>query len=190
VVDINLHRVSCQGTNHEKDVSTKQHQAKTDARVLNTNGHTRRAQGIKAAKGQGPKEIDCCRTAKAGQDVKRRIVPERGLTFPKQARLRKRPEFLKLSRWGKKTHSPNFVIITRPNNQGGTRLGLTVSAKVGNAVVRNRLKRLLRECFRQNRHRITPTKDILIIAKKPAAELSFVEIESEFKKAVIDGDSR
>jgi ribonuclease P protein component len=118
------------------------------------------------------------------------MVAKRELTLPKPARLRKRPEFLNLSRWGKKTHSPNFVIITRPNDQGATRLGLTVSTKVGNAVVRNRLKRVLRECFRQNRHRISPTKDILIIAKKPAVELSFTEIESEFKKAVIDAGSR
>jgi ribonuclease P protein component len=117
-------------------------------------------------------------------------VSKRGFAFPKQARLRKRPEFLNLSRWGKKIHSPNFVIITRPNDQGATRLGLTVSAKVGNAVVRNRLKRLVRECFRRNCHQITPTKDILIIATKSAAELSLAEIETEFKRAVIDGGSR
>jgi ribonuclease P protein component len=112
------------------------------------------------------------------------------LSFPKHARLRKRSDFLKLSRWGKKTHSPNFVIITRPNHEGATRLGLTVSAKVGNAVVRNRVKRLLRECFRQYRHQVPPNKDVLIIARKAAAGLSFSEVESEFKNAVIDSRSR
>src|SRR5687768_14241023 len=104
------------------------------------------------------------------------------LSFPKHARLRKRSDFLKLSRWGKKTHSPNFVIITRPNHEGATRLGLTVSAKVGNAVVRNRVKRLLRECFRQWNHQIVPPRDTLVIAKPGAAKLSFSAVASEIRR--------
>ncbi|MGH7825302.1 MAG: ribonuclease P protein component [Candidatus Binatia bacterium] len=115
---------------------------------------------------------------------------EARLSFPKRARLRKRPEFLNLSRWGKKIHAPNFVIIIRPNNQGETRLGVTVSAKVGNAVVRNRVKRLIRECFRQHRQQIVPSKDVLIIARKGAASLSFSQVESEFRKAVVETGSR
>jgi ribonuclease P protein component len=118
------------------------------------------------------------------------MVAAGGVSFPKQARLRKRPEFQNLSRWGKKVHAPNFVIITRPNNRGETRLGVTVSGKVGNAVVRNRVKRLLRECFRRYRHQIIPSKDVLIIAREGAANLSFAEVESELKKSVMDSASR
>jgi ribonuclease P protein component len=65
--------------------------------------------------------------------------------FPKSARLRKRPEFLKLSRAGHKHQSANFVVISRPNDRAETRLGITVSGKVGNSVVRNRIKRQVRE---------------------------------------------
>ena len=102
-----------------------------------------------------------------------------GARFPKEARLRKRPEFTSLSRSGKKLHTANFVVITQATERAETRLGVTVSSKIGNAVVRNRVKRLVRECFRQLRHNIEPSRDVLIIARKGAANLSFAEVTQE-----------
>jgi ribonuclease P protein component len=113
-----------------------------------------------------------------------------GADFPKQARLRKRPEFLSLSRGGEKAHAPHFLIITQPNESGEARLGVTVSAKVGNAVGRNRVKRFLRECFRRYRHQIVPSKDVLIIARKGAINLSSREVESEIKDVLIENRGR
>src|ERR1700745_707480 len=104
--------------------------------------------------------------------------------FPKSARLRKRPQFLSLSRSGKKSHTPNFVVIHEKNDCGETRLGITVSGKVGNAVVRNRIKRLVREFFRRRRHELAPGLDILIIAKKTAAALSLASVENELAKSL------
>jgi ribonuclease P protein component len=109
-----------------------------------------------------------------------------GANFPKQARLRKRPEFLSLSRWGRKIYAPHFLIITKPNERGEARLGVTVSSKVGSAVVRNRVKRLLRECFRRYRHQIVPSQDVLIIARKSAVNLSWHEVESEIRDRLIE----
>jgi len=113
-----------------------------------------------------------------------------GAKFPKQARLRKRPEFLSLSRRGKKIYGPHFLIITKPNERGEARLGVTVSSKVGNAVVRNRVKRLLRECFRRHRHQIVPNQDVLIIARKGAVNLSWYEVESEIRDILIENRGR
>lgn len=113
-----------------------------------------------------------------------------GATFPKQARLRKRPEFLNLSRGGKKIYAPHFLIITNSNERGEARLGVTVSSKVGNAVVRNRVKRLLRECFRRYRHQIVPKQDVLIIARKSAASLSWYEVENEIRTILIENRGR
>ncbi len=107
-----------------------------------------------------------------------------GAGFPKQARLRKRPEFIHLSRSGKKQHTANFVIITRETDRSEARLGITVSSKVGNAVARNRVKRFVRECFRQWNHQIVPPRDILVIAKPAAANLSFSEVASEIRRCV------
>ena len=109
-----------------------------------------------------------------------------GAGFPKKARLRKRPEFLHLSRSGKKQHTANFVVITRETDRSEARLGITVSSKVGNAVIRNRVKRLLRECFRQWNRQIVPPRDILVIAKPGAANLSFLEVASEIRRWVTD----
>jgi ribonuclease P protein component len=113
-----------------------------------------------------------------------------GAKFPKQARLRKRPEFLSLSRWGKKVYAPHFLIITQLNERGEARLGVTVTSKVGNAVVRNRIKRLLKESFRRYRHRIVPSQDVLIIAKKDAVSLSWHEVDSEIREFLIENRGR
>jgi len=104
--------------------------------------------------------------------------------FPKSARLRKRPQFLRLSRSGKKSHTPNFVVICEHNDCGETRLGITVSGKVGNAVVRNRIKRLVREFFRRRRHELASGLDILVIAKKTAADVSLTSVENELGKSL------
>lgn len=92
--------------------------------------------------------------------------------FTKADRILKRSEFLRLSNFGKKFQSQHFVAIFSPGLFQRTRLGVTVVRKVGNAAIRNRIKRLAREYFRLNRHMITGCWDINIIAKTTAAELS------------------
>jgi ribonuclease P protein component len=92
--------------------------------------------------------------------------------FTKADRILKRSEFLRLSNFGKKFQNKHFVAIFSPGLFQRTRLGITVMRKVGNAAIRNRIKRLTREYFRLNRHMITGCWDINIIAKKKAAELS------------------
>ncbi|MGH7927178.1 MAG: ribonuclease P protein component [Candidatus Binatia bacterium] len=106
--------------------------------------------------------------------------------FPKSARLRKRPEFLRLSRTGRKIHSAHFVIVSGKNYGGETRLGITVSSKVGNAVVRNRIKRCLREFFRRRRHELGKGVDFLLIARDSAAELSSHDIAAEMSRSLIE----
>jgi ribonuclease P protein component len=62
-----------------------------------------------------------------------------------------------------------------------TRLGITVTRKVGNAVARNRIKRLVREVFRQHRARLPPGLDIVWVAKQQAAGASFAEVLDDFE---------
>jgi ribonuclease P protein component len=118
------------------------------------------------------------------------MVSGGGADFPKHARLRKRSEFLSLSRRGKKIYAPHFLIITKPNERSEARLGVTVSSKVGNAVVRNRVKRFLRECFRRYRHQIVPSSDVLIIARKEAVNISWHEVEKEICDILIENRGR
>jgi ribonuclease P protein component len=116
--------------------------------------------------------------------------PDEGAKFPKQARLRKRPEFLRVSHAGRKLRSSHFVIISESNEREETRLGVTVSAKVGNSVVRNRIKRLLREFFRRHRHKIAPNQDVLIIARKGAGDLSWRDVVDEIGEKLIRKGNR
>jgi len=110
------------------------------------------------------------------------MVPRGSEKFPKTARLKKRPEFLRLSRTGNKIHSANFIVISKKTDAAESRLGVTVSGKVGNAVVRNKIKRLVREYFRRQRELITAT-DTLVIARPSAKGVSYASVASELKKA-------
>lgn len=92
-------------------------------------------------------------------------------TFSKDDRILKRPEFLRLSRCGNKIQNRHFLIFYAPGRENRTRLGVTITKRVGNAVTRNRLRRLARECFRKGRHRFKGTWDISLIAKTTSADL-------------------
>jgi ribonuclease P protein component len=89
--------------------------------------------------------------------------------FPRTHRLLKRKDFLRLSRTARRVQNAHFILCFAPGQGDTVRLGVTVTRRVGPAVVRNRIKRLCREFFRLNRHRITGSRDILVIAKKQAA---------------------
>ena len=84
---------------------------------------------------------------------------------------------------GRKIHSGNFLLIWKDSALPAARIGITVSRKVGNAVVRNRIKRLVREFFRQNKEIFSPC-DYNIIAKRGAAFLKFNQISLELVAAL------
>lgn len=91
--------------------------------------------------------------------------------FRKTRRILDRSEFLELSRQGKKFQDNYFIVLCLPGKFAWTRMGVTVSRRVGNAVTRNRVKRLVREWFRHSR--FSGNWDVTIIAKKSAADLPF-----------------
>ena len=91
--------------------------------------------------------------------------------FTKADRLLKRNEFIRLSRVGKKIHTGSFLALYQQGAGERTRLGITVTKKVTNAPGRNRIKRLVRESFRLNRHSINGCWDINIVAKQKAASV-------------------
>lgn len=105
-------------------------------------------------------------------------------TFPKSARIRRRAEFLSLQREGKRRHTAHLVVIRRPGQHEESRLGVTVSTRVGNAVVRNHIKRLVREVFRHCRADLVPPMDIVVIAKPGADTLTYAQVAIEFARAI------
>jgi ribonuclease P protein component len=113
-----------------------------------------------------------------------------GESFPKRARLTQRSEFLSLSRHGRRVHTSHFVILSKANDAEQNRLGVTVTTRVGNAVVRNRIKRVVREFFRRRKEPILHGQDIVVIAKSGAEELSFGDVAAELDTALSQGKSR
>ena len=103
------------------------------------------------------------------------------LKFPSVYRLRRRKEFNETWNRGKKYHTDHFIVIILENKLGPTRLGITASRKVGGAVQRNRVKRLLREVFRTNYPVLKHPVDFSIIAKKGSTSLTYEEVQSEIK---------
>ena len=90
-------------------------------------------------------------------------------SFTKADRILKRSEFVALSKSGEKIQDTEFIAYFIPTQHGQSRLGVTVTKKVGQAVERNRIKRIVREFFRINRHCLSGRWDINIIAKRQSA---------------------
>lgn len=92
-------------------------------------------------------------------------------------------EYQRCYREGSRRQSTLFSLIFRPNATEQARLGTTVSRKVGNAVVRNRLKRWVRECYRRSpgRSNLKPV-DLVVQMKPAAAGASFTELQCELER--------
>jgi ribonuclease P protein component len=85
---------------------------------------------------------------------------------------------------GQRVSSRSFLVFGFPNAVGHARLGITVTRKIGTAVRRNRIKRLIREVFRRNRHRIGTALDLVVNAKAGIHERTYAELEAEFVSKV------
>ena len=99
--------------------------------------------------------------------------------FPATNRLRCSKDYQNAWAKGSRHHTTHFIIIVCPNNKDLTRLGITVSRKVGNAVCRNQIKRWLREYFRLHLRRLSVCLDISIVAKKTAGKVKHTDLVQE-----------
>lgn len=104
-----------------------------------------------------------------------------GEGFPKALRLLRRYEFLQVQEGGQKFSADCLLALVKRNGRASTRLGLTVSSKVGNAVVRVRLRRLLRELFRKRRLQWPAGLDVVLVVRSSAKEVSFAEMARAFE---------
>lgn len=106
-----------------------------------------------------------------------------GQTLPASHRLRHRSEFKRVQERGQRHAAGALVLLVLPNTLGYRRLGVTVSSKVGNSVVRSRIKRLFREIFRKRRELLPPSIDAVLIARPSAAGSSLQALGRDFERA-------
>jgi len=94
--------------------------------------------------------------------------------------LKKPSEFSKVYKRGKSFADKNIVVYYMPNQLGFTRVGFSISKKVGNSVVRNRVRRLIRESFRVNFESFG-SYDFIFVARVRSSEVEYHEITKSLK---------
>ena len=97
--------------------------------------------------------------------------------------LKKNSDFHRLYTRGKSAVNPYLVVYCRKNREGRSRFGYTVSARLGHAVVRNRVRRRLREIVRLNGARLVPGYDMVIVARSRAVDCEYRRLEEAYLKA-------
>jgi ribonuclease P protein component len=99
--------------------------------------------------------------------------------FPAAARIRRRPEFLRVYEQGWRIRARLMTVVVLGNSLGRSRLGIAATKKLGDAVVRNRAKRLVRELFRQNE--VPQGFDIVVIPRPDMLNADNRTLQAEFR---------
>lgn len=97
--------------------------------------------------------------------------------------LKKNSDFRRLYSKGKSAVNPYMVVYCRRSGTGQNRVGYTVSVKLGHAVVRNRVRRRLREIYRLNLPALKPGWDVVIVARSRAVDAPYAKLDSAFLSA-------
>jgi ribonuclease P protein component len=104
--------------------------------------------------------------------------------FPREERLTRRKEYLEVYREGMKRVGPAVICYAARREGRGKKIGFAVSRKVGKAVVRNRIKRYLREIYRTHRDFLAEGVHLVVVARPEAASLDFHRMRDAVCRAV------
>ncbi len=101
--------------------------------------------------------------------------------FPGSLRIRKSSEFQDVFEKGNKLNGDHYTLVYKENSLGFPRLGLVVGKNYGNVIERNRIKRIVREVFRQNKP-LFNSLDLLVIARRKSETLNYKQAEGEITR--------
>ena len=104
------------------------------------------------------------------------------LAYPRSCRIVRRADFDAVYRTGRRRSSASFLIFYRPNERGLSRFGMSVKKTIGGAVVRNRIRRRVREILRLNRQEIASGWDIVIHPRPAVLNANFGALTAELLK--------
>jgi ribonuclease P protein component len=159
----------------KENVSTKQPQTRQKARVSSTHGDKERPSRDKTPPSQRPQAFD-------GSSLL-------SFSLPKEARLAKRAEFLRVYEQGKRYEGRLMTIFAMPTTRPIHRLGVTATKKaIGKAHDRNRAKRLLRECFRLSRAELDAVGqryDLVLNARRSVVFAKLEKPLAEFRELIL-----
>jgi ribonuclease P protein component len=104
--------------------------------------------------------------------------------LPRAQRVRKRPEFLRIQDSPARVGTRHLLFLLAPRTDDGPpRLGVVASRKIGNAVARNRAKRLVREAFRLHQGSLPTGMDVVVIVRPGTQLLGLTDVEAEVMQA-------
>jgi len=109
-------------------------------------------------------------------------------TLPRRERLTRRKEFLRVYREGEKRVGRGFVCYVARRDGQGSKIGCVVSRKIGGAVVRNRIKRYIREVYRTHRSSLEPDVHVVVVARPIARALDYRQCEASIRQLFRKGD--
>ena len=101
-----------------------------------------------------------------------------------QERIRKKKDFLILYKKGNRYRGKYFNLIYFSNTLTYSRVGVVASKKIGNAVVRNKVKRWMRELFRRNKKLLDLPVDLLLVATAEIGQVTWAELKEHYLLAV------
>jgi ribonuclease P protein component len=166
----------------EENVSTESGTSGQNPWVSVSNGHPCGTTSFETPPRQGPEAADSI-ASKAMQ------APRSRESFPKKIRLVERRDFQRVYRNGRRERAAHFTVFFDCNQLSFSRFGITVSKKLGSAVIRNRLRRIFREAIRKNRGLAIPGFDFVFnphtaatTIKTPALSQELVAVFSQVKK--------
>ena len=102
------------------------------------------------------------------------------MRFRPAERIRRRAEYETIYERGVKVHSRYATVFLLANERGIGRLGIAATRKLGDAVRRNRAKRLIREVFRRNK--IAPGFDVVVVPKRDLLDASLDALEADYRQ--------
>jgi ribonuclease P protein component len=152
---------------NEKNLSAEQQATEENARFPRPDEDQRRSRSPQEQKAQGQKARFC--------RMSERLRP--------CERIRRNKDFISLYKNGQRFRGRYFSVVFRANDLGYSRLAVVVSKKVGPAVARNRVKRLIRNIFRRSKSLIDEPADIIIVARKEILDLTTADLRAGYIQA-------
>jgi ribonuclease P protein component len=177
----------------EKDLSTPQPQTLTHSRISRSHGLAGGTQDSEAPPHARSRSLDGLDSGEATRLEREPAPPAHSeWSFGPADRLHRRAEYLRLQKIGARYQTPHFVMYAgRLAEIDRSRLGMTVSKRIGSAVVRNRTRRRVRECYRLKlRPMFPPGVALIVIARSGAGALESPAIASELLQAATNLSAR
>jgi ribonuclease P protein component len=155
-------------SNNEKNISAQQKKAEKKSRILGANEVKGRTKDPSEQKKKGQKKNRC-------------LMDE---TFRPHERLRKRKDFFHIYKKGSRFKGRYLILVYLSNELHFSRMAVVASKKIGNAVVRNRVKRRIRALYRTYKHLLPGSFDLIFITRREIRDASWKDIYGECLKAL------